>query len=106
MSMPREILVNPSDSTLGVSFITARWLFVMAAATPTELVGDPFLVDETIQTFDPEILAPRDNVGIGFSRGNCFQGYQLAENKRGWNAYYSLGEYLKRALRGASRQCR
>ena len=42
--MPKVILVNPSLSTVGYSFITPRWLYVLAQATPVDLVGDPVLV--------------------------------------------------------------
>ena len=68
--MPKVILVNPSLSTAGYSFITPRWLYVMAQATPVDLVGDPILVDESIERFDPDILSPGDIVGIGISSGN------------------------------------
>ncbi len=37
-------LVNPSNQTFGVAVITPRWLFVLAAATPSQW-GDPVLVD-------------------------------------------------------------
>jgi hypothetical protein len=51
--MAKVILVNPAMTTLGYSVITPRWLFVIAQATPAELVGDPLLVDEAIQEFEP-----------------------------------------------------
>src|SRR3954469_1544393 len=38
-------LVNPSDNSLGTAVITPRWLFVLAAATPS-IAGDPILIDE------------------------------------------------------------
>ncbi len=38
-------LINPSDHSFGTSVITPRWLFVLAAATPT-FMGDPVLVDD------------------------------------------------------------
>src|SRR5438105_9143651 len=75
--MPKVILVNPSQSTVGYSFITPRWLYVMAQATPVDLVGDPILVDESIERFDPDILNPGDIVGIGISSGNCIPGYRV-----------------------------
>ena len=34
--MVRVFLVNPAVATIGYSFITPRWLFVIAAATPVE----------------------------------------------------------------------
>src|SRR5579872_4955723 len=64
-NMAKVILVNPAVSTLGYSVITPRWLFVLAQATPVELVGDPVLVDETIQELDATSVEPGDIVGIG-----------------------------------------
>ena len=75
--MPKVVLVNPSLSTAGYSFITPRWLYVLAQATPVELVGDPVIVDESIERFDPDILSPGDIVGIGISSGNCIPGYRV-----------------------------
>ena len=75
--MPKVILVNPSLSTVGYSFITPRWLYVMAQATPVDMVGDPILVDESIERFDPDILSPGDIVGIGITSGNCIPGYRV-----------------------------
>ena len=81
--MPRVILVNPSGSTLGFSFITPRWMFVIAQATPSERIADPILVDETVEKFNPQIVRPGDIVGIGISSGNCREGYRvLAAAKR------------------------
>src|SRR5215472_5912489 len=64
-------------TTLGYSVITPRWLFVNGQATPVELVGDPVLVDEAIQEFDPGMVHPGDIVGIGISTGNCLAGYKI-----------------------------
>ncbi len=75
--MTKAILVNPSISTVGYSFITPRWLFVIAQATPVDLVGDPILVDESIEKFNPDIVRPGDIVGIGISSGNCLPGYRV-----------------------------
>ena len=81
--MARVILVNPSNSTVGYSFITPRWLFVLAQATPVELVGVPVIVDESVQQFNPDNVQPGDIVGIGISSGNCLPGYRvLREAKR------------------------
>ena len=53
LERPMQVhLVNPSDVSFGIAVITPRWLFVLAAATPATL-GDPILVDETLETFDP-----------------------------------------------------
>jgi hypothetical protein len=75
--LAKVILVNPSLSTVGYSFITPRWLYVMAQATPEDLVGDPILVDESIEKFDSQILQPGDIVGISISSGNCLPGYRV-----------------------------
>src|SRR5437016_13107664 len=75
--MPKVVLVNPSLSTVGYSFITPRWLYVLAQATPFDLVGDPVLIDESIERFNSDILSPGDIVGIGISSGNCLPGYRV-----------------------------
>src|SRR5262245_37685100 len=77
--MRRVFLVNPSLATPGYGFFTPRWLFVLAQATPTELVGDPIIVDEAIRPFDPGMLAPGDVVGISITTGNCIPGYRIVE---------------------------
>ena len=64
-------------TTVGYSIITPRWLFVIGQATPTELVGDPVLIDEAIQEFDPSMVRRSDIVGIGISTGNCLAGYKI-----------------------------
>jgi len=61
---------------MGYSFITPRWLFVIAQATPVELVGDPILIDEAIARFTPNTVEPGDIVGIGISTDNCLAGYK------------------------------
>ena len=48
-------LVNPSDNSFGTAVITPRWLFVLAAATP-QTVGNPVLVDESLEQIDPETI--------------------------------------------------
>jgi radical SAM superfamily enzyme YgiQ (UPF0313 family) len=83
--MRRVFLVNPANATVGFSVITPRWLFVIAGATPTELVGDPIIVDEPITTFNPEDVGPGDIVGVGIHTGNCRPGYRVVREakKRG-----------------------
>ncbi len=89
--MPKVILVNPANSTLGYSVITPRWLFVIAQATPVELVGDPILVDEAIEKFDPSIVRPGDVVGIGISTGNCLAGYRILKEAKSNGATVIMG---------------
>lgn len=89
--MARVILVNPSIATVGYSFITPRWLFVLAQATPVELVGEPILVDETIERFKPEAVRPGDIVGIGITTGNCLPGYRVLREAKSRGATVILG---------------
>src|SRR5712691_10061690 len=83
---PRVHLINPSHVSFGVSVITPRWLYVLAAATGTAW-GDPQLVDETIDAFDPAAIAAGDVVGIGIHTGNALRGYEvgrLAKERGAW----------------------
>jgi len=89
--MARVVLVNPVMSTLGYSVIAPRWLFVMAQATPVELVGNPVLVDEAIQEFDPGTVHPGDIVGIGISTGNCLAGYKILKKTKAQGATVVMG---------------
>ena len=83
--MPKVFLVNPANATVGYSVITPRWLYVIAGATPTELVGDPIIVDEPITGFDPQQVRAGDIVGVGIHTGNCRPGYRVVSEakKRG-----------------------
>ena len=69
--MSKVILVNPANATVGYSVITPRWLFVIAGATPTNLVGDPVIIDVPVTPFKAEDVAAGDIVGIGIHSGNC-----------------------------------
>jgi radical SAM superfamily enzyme YgiQ (UPF0313 family) len=89
--MPKIILVNPSVTTMGYSVITPRWLFVIGQATPTELVGDPVLVDEAIHEFDPSMVRPGDILGIGISTGNCLAGYKILRKAKSQGATVIMG---------------
>src|SRR5712692_5196347 len=89
--MARAILVNPSVSTVGYSFITPRGLFVLAQATPVDLVGAPILVDESIEKFNPDILPPCDIVCIGISTGNCLPGYRVLREAKSKGATVIMG---------------
>ncbi|MDE3200108.1 MAG: B12-binding domain-containing radical SAM protein [Acidobacteriota bacterium] len=82
-------LVNPSDNSFGTAVITPRWLFVLAAATP-ETVGDPILVDESLEQIVPDSIKDGDIVGISVHTGNALRGYQVGRmaRKRGaWVVY-------------------
>ncbi len=74
-------LVNPSDNSFGTAVITPRWLFVLAAATPRSL-GDPILVDESLEQLDPETIQPGDVVGISVHTGNALRGYEVGRIAR------------------------
>ncbi len=89
--MGRVFLVNPAWSRLGYSVITPRWLFVIAQATPRDLVGEPLLIDETIEKFDPEAVRSGDIVGIGISTGNCRAGYDILKKAKSKGATVIVG---------------
>jgi radical SAM superfamily enzyme YgiQ (UPF0313 family) len=57
----------------------------MAGATPTNLVGDPIIVDVPVTPFNAEDVNPGDIVGVGIHTGNCRPGYAIvrAAKKRG-----------------------
>jgi radical SAM superfamily enzyme YgiQ (UPF0313 family) len=69
-------LINPSDNSFGTAVITPRWLFVLAAATPREM-GDPVLVDESLEQLIPESIRAGDVVGISVHTGNALRGYEV-----------------------------
>jgi radical SAM superfamily enzyme YgiQ (UPF0313 family) len=82
-------LVNPSDNSFGTAVITPRWLFVLAAATPSS-AGDPILVDESIEQIVPETIQPGDIVGISVHTGNALRGYEvgrIARERGAWVIY-------------------
>ncbi len=74
-------LVNPSDNSFGTAVITPRWLFVLAAATPRSM-GDPILVDESLEQLDPETIKAGDVVGISVHTGNALRGYEVGKIAR------------------------
>jgi radical SAM superfamily enzyme YgiQ (UPF0313 family) len=82
-------LVNPSDNSFGTAVITPRWLFVLAAATPSS-AGDPILVDESIEQIIPESIQPGDIVGISVHTGNALRGYEVGRiaRERGASVVY------------------
>lgn len=89
--MTKVVLVNPSLTTVGFSFITPRWLYVLAEATPVDLVGDPLLIDESVERFDPHCLRHGDIVGIGISSGNCMSGYRVLREAKARGAIVIMG---------------
>ena len=83
-------LVNPSHLSFGVGVITPRWLFVLAAATPTAY-GPPRIVDETLEALDLETIQPGDIVGIGIHTGNALRGYEIGTAVRARGATVIFG---------------
>jgi radical SAM superfamily enzyme YgiQ (UPF0313 family) len=86
----RVHLVNPSDLSFGTAVITPRWLYVLAAATPRSF-GDPLIVDETLEQFDPATVSPGDVVGIGIHTGNVLRGYAVGRAARERGAWVVYG---------------
>ncbi len=82
-------LINPSDNSFGTAVITPRWLFVLAAATPRSM-GDPILVDESIEQLEPHTIQPGDVVGISVHTGNALRGYEVGKiaHERGATVAY------------------
>ena len=83
-------LVNPSHLSFGIGVITPRWLFVLAAATPTTL-GQPQITDETLDPFDMRRVQPGDVVGIGIHTGNALRGYEIGMLARARGATVVFG---------------
>jgi radical SAM superfamily enzyme YgiQ (UPF0313 family) len=83
-------LINPSHVSFGVAVITPRWLYVLAAATPSEY-GDPRITDETLEQLDPSNIAPGDVVGIGIHTGNALRGYEVGKIVRDRGAFVVYG---------------
>jgi radical SAM superfamily enzyme YgiQ (UPF0313 family) len=89
--MRRVVLVNPANTTVGYSVITPRWLYVLAGATPTEMVGDPVIIDEPITPFNAEDIHPGDIVGVGIHTGNCRPGYRVIREAKQRGATVIVG---------------
>ena len=83
-------LINPSHVSFGIGVITPRWLFVLASATPAAY-GDPTIVDETLERFDPSAIKPGDIVGIGIHTGNALRGYEIGTAARAAGAWVVFG---------------
>jgi len=90
LSTVTVFLVNPSNASFGTAVITPRWLYVLAAATPSAY-GDPVVVDETLEQFDPDSVQPGDVVGIGIHTSNAFRGYALGRLVRDRGAHVVFG---------------
>jgi radical SAM superfamily enzyme YgiQ (UPF0313 family) len=86
----RVYLVNPSHLSFGIAVITPRWLYVLAAATPSTW-GDPVICDETLERFDPTRLEAGDVVGIGIHTGNALRGYEVGREARARGAHVVYG---------------
>lgn len=89
--VPKVILVNPSMSTAGYSFFTPRWLFVLAEATPADLIGDPVIVDEAVEKLDAELIRPGDIVGVGMTSATCLAGYRVVREAKSKGATVIVG---------------
>src|SRR4029078_732376 len=83
-------LVNPSHVSFGIGGITPRWVYVLAAATP-ESFGTPVLIDETLESFDPSVIAAGDIVGIGIHTGNALRGDAIGAAARKVGAHVVCG---------------
>ncbi len=90
MSVPRVHLVNPSDNSFGTAVLTPRWPLVLAAATPAS-VGDPILVDESLEPINPVSIATGDIVGISVHTGDALRGYAVGRMARGRGAWVVYG---------------
>jgi len=83
-------LINPSDVAFGAAVITPRWLYVLAAATPTDL-GDPHVIDETLEQIDLASVSAGDVVGIGIHTLNALRGYEVGRAARARGAFVVYG---------------
>jgi len=83
-------LVNPSHIAFGISVITPRWLYVLAAATPAKF-GDPVITDEMLAPVDENSIEPGDIVGIGIHTGNALRGYEVGAKARERGAFVVYG---------------
>ncbi len=83
-------LVNPNDTSLGIGIIIPRWLYVLAAATPSEF-GDPVCCDESLEPFDTSTVQPGDVVGIGIHTLNALRGYEVGRKARERGAFVVFG---------------
>ncbi len=83
-------LINPSHISFGMAVITPRWPYVLADATPRSF-GDPLIVDETLEPFDPAGVEAGDVVGISIHTGNALRGYEVGRMVRDRGAQVVFG---------------
>lgn len=76
--------------SFGTAVITPRWLYVLAAASPSAF-GNPFVWDETLEQINPECVNPGDVVGIGIHTGNALRGYAIGRLLRERGAWIVFG---------------
>jgi radical SAM superfamily enzyme YgiQ (UPF0313 family) len=83
-------LINPSNVSFGTAVITPRWLYVLAAATPSSY-GNPNLIDETLDPLEPGQIQQGDVIGIGIHTGNALRGYEIGKAARSRGAWVVYG---------------
>jgi radical SAM superfamily enzyme YgiQ (UPF0313 family) len=76
--------------SFGIAVMTPRWLYVLAGATP-DWAGEPRVVDEMLDAFDPATIEPGDVVGIGIHTGNALRGYEVGRLARARGAWVVFG---------------
>ena len=89
--MSKVFIVNPANASIGFSVMTPRWLYVIAGATPTELVGDPIVIDEPVTRFNPDDVRPGDIVGVGIHTANCRPDYRVIREAKESGATVIVG---------------
>src|ERR1700722_5133118 len=76
--------------SFGIGVITPRWLYVIAAATPSRF-GDPIVVDEILAPLASASIESGDVVGIGIHTGNALRGYEIGRMARERGAFVIFG---------------
>ena len=90
----RVFLVNPAPSAerIKFSFITPRFLPVLAAVTPEEdFIKGLRLIDQAVEPFPLDEVQPGDLVGIGIHTFNALHGYNLAAKVQALGATVIIG---------------
>jgi hypothetical protein len=83
-------LVVPSHVFFGTAFNKPRRLYLLAAATP-ESLGNPILVDATLNPKDPGRIQHGGAVDIGIHTGNALRGYEIGKRTQQRGAYFVFG---------------